>query len=283
MVAMRRFSAVCIAASALVTFAAMSPARALDPGSAEFAAGDFFAARAAGREAGTGAGFALACQAGMVIGSYLETGEAAVSSLHGAIGDCARAIEMDSRRVDAFVNYAIAVAFEAKRLNSRQFAAAARCLMEDAVARFPQSGFAHAALAGWHGSVSDQGFFARTVLGGSRDDAEREFDEALRLEPGNFAVNYQHLRFLAAGGKKDRANAATIAAHLVREVSPKDKFEELLRERAGVIEAALAKGELSASEALKATEPFYMIDKARSDGPFEPPYLTRFPDPQPSE
>ncbi len=255
------------------------PAAASDPGRAEFDAGDFSAARAAGRSTGGGGGFALACQAGLVIGSYLETGEEAVAALHGAIEDCARAIELDAARVDAFVNYAIAVAFEAKRLNSRQLAAASRRLMEGALDRFPQSAFAHAALAGWHASVSDQGFFAQAALGGSRDKAAAEFDEAVRLEPQNFAVNYQRLRFLAAGGKHDRAQAALLAASLARDFPPANKFEELLRERAMIIAAAVeSESASSASDALKETEPFYRIEKERASQPFDFPYLTRFPD-----
>ncbi|MEQ8934400.1 MAG: hypothetical protein RIE56_01245 [Amphiplicatus sp.] len=267
--ALLQVAAACLSASAA----------AQDPGRDAFDAGDFAGARAAGRSAGTGSGFSLACQAGLVIGSYIETDEEAVASLHGAIDDCARAIAMDRSRIDAFVNYAIAVAFEAKRLNNRKLAGASRRLMEEALARFPQSAFAHAALAGWHASVSDQGFFAQTALGASRDRAAAEFGEALRLEPTNFAVIYQHLRFLAAGGKKDRAEAVATAAYLAHESPPKSRFEQMLRERAAVIAAAIESGGASsADEALKTTEPFYRIEQAHAGAPFDFPYLAQFPD-----
>lgn len=255
-----------------------SGAAAGGAGRAEFAAGDFQAARDGGRADGAAEGLAIACQAGLVIGSYLEPPDAAVLSLHGALNDCARAIEAGSGGPDAYVNYAIGLSFEAKRLRSRRLAANARRLMEDAARRFPQSGYARGALGGWHASVSEQGLLARSVLGASRDSARRAFAEALRLEPKNFAVNYQYVRFLAAGDERDRAEAAT-AAQRVTALSPEGRFEAMLAERARIIAAALASGDVKATAAaLEESEPFNGVEKSKAAPPAEARFKDRFSD-----
>ncbi|MGE0409291.1 MAG: hypothetical protein AB7P23_08530 [Amphiplicatus sp.] len=251
------------------------PARAVEPGRREFAAGDFETARLLAREAGSGEGFALACQAGLVLGGYFEKGAAAVRALHGALEDCARSIASGAGRADAHINYAIALGFEAERLGSRTYASASRRLMEEAIARFPKIAFAHAAYAAWHAAAAERGFLAKAALGASESAARDEFETALALQADNFSVNYQALRFFADGGAKDRDRAARLAARLLGELRPKDRFEALLRERAQEIAEALATQDKKAvAAALQATEPFGGIEKERAAPSFPPPFLT---------
>lgn len=262
-----------------LAMAAAAGAAAAGVGRAEFAAGDFEAAREDGRADGTAEGLALACQAGLVMGGYLEPPDAAVLSLHGALDDCARAIETGNAGPDAYVNYAIGLAFEAKRLGSRRLAANARRLMEDAASRFPQSGYAIGALGGWHASVSEQGLLARSVLGASRDSARHAFLKALRLEPDNFAVNYQYVRFLAAGDERDRREAATAVQRVTAAFSPDDRFEAMLAQRARVIAAALVSGDAKATAAaLEESEPFNGVERSKVAPPVEAKFKGRFSD-----
>lgn len=250
-----------------------------EPGRREFAAGDFPAARDVGRGDGSGEGLAIACHAGLVLASYLETGEAAVSSLHGAILDCAEAIGRGDVRADTFIGYAIGIGFEAKRLSSRRLGVSSRRLMEAATARFPGSGFAYAALGGWHSSVSEEGLLTQAVLGASRNEARKQFAQSLRLESENFAVNYEYLRFLAYGDRKERAEGSLLAARLLGELTPSDRYEELLRGRAAIIAAALREGGAKPmARALQETEPFPGARGLRAPTRFEAPFLDGFPD-----
>lgn len=244
---------------------------------ATFESGDYAGARAAGRIEATPEGLSTACQAGLVLGSYYETGEARVATLHGAITDCADAIKAGGAHVDAYVNYAIGLAFEAKRLHSPRIAGDAKDLLQSSIERFPQSGFARGALAGWHANVAAQGVLARTALGASRDSAREGFAAALKLDPKNVALNYEYLRFLAVGGKAERAQGATLAK-TIQSLPKKGAFEKLLSERAATIGAALASGSSKAADAaLKATEPFASVEGESVAAKFDPPFLDAFP------
>lgn len=274
-------AAALVFSASLTAFFQSPPAKAAEPGRAEFAAGDFDAARRIAHDAGSGEALALACQAGLIIGGYLETGEPAVVSLHDAISDCANSIKSRANRPDAYINYAIGISFEAKRLHSRSDAALAKNLMEAAIERFPNSGFAHTALATWNAEVSNRSFFARALLGASEDRAQREFALALTLDGDNYAINYQWFRYLAAHGRKNHAEAEAAAMRLLEELQPKDQFEKLLRERARIIADALALDDTGKiDEALKATEPFRDIENVAADEKYSLS-LTVFPPPEP--
>lgn len=242
-----------------------------------FAAGDFAAARDAGRAEATPEGLSLACQAGLVIGSYFETGAPRVATLHGAIKDCADAIVTGKAHVDAYVNYAIGLAFEAKRIFSPRIAGDAKDLLQESVALFPESGFARGALAGWHAGVVQQGVLARTALGASREAARDGFDVALKLDPKNVALNYEYLRFLAVGGKAERAKGAAVAKSIQSLPQP-GAFQKLLAERAARIGAVLQSGSAKdANAVLKATEPFATVQGESAPEKFEPPFTDAFP------
>lgn len=244
-----------------------------------FTAGDFVAAREAGRAEATPEGLSTACQAGLVLGSYFESGQTRVSTLHGAIKDCAGAIVTGKAHVDAYVNYAIGLAFEAKRIHSPRIAGDAKDLLQESIALFPTSGFARAALAGWHANVFEQGMLARTALGASREAAREGFDAALKLDPKNVALNYEYLRFLAVGGKAERARGAVLA-RTIQTLPQSGAFQKLLAERAAKIGAALETGSSKeADAALKATEPFATVQGEPAPDKFVPPFTDAFPAP----
>ena len=240
-----------------------------------FIAGDYAAAREKGRVENSAEGLSVACRAGLVLGSYFEKGDARVGTLHGAIDDCAGALKTGGAKVDAYVNYAIGLAFEAKRINSPGLAGDTKRLLQTAVDRFPESGFARGALGGWHAQVAAQGMMARTVLGASRDEARKLLEASLKLDPGNVALQYEFLRFLALGGRNDRSEAAGVAATIAG-MTPDDAFERLIQEHAARLGGALGesgKGSEKAVEAiLKETESFAGFEGAGRGVRFAAPF-----------
>lgn len=264
-------AAAAVLVGATPAFAEGSPTTSGDA----FLAGEYADARDLGRKENNAGGLAMACRSGLVLGSYFETGAPRLAALHGAIKDCGDAIAAGGAGVDAYVNYAIGLAFEAKRNHSPGLAGDARKLLEAAIARFPDSGFAQGALAGWHAQVAAQGVLARTALGASRDDARKGFDAALRLDPKNISVHYEQLRFLAEGGRAARP-AALKAAATIAALPSEGAFETLIKQHAATIADALAvegkAGRDAVARALVATESFRGVqgegDGVRLDLPY---------------
>ncbi|HBS35416.1 MAG TPA: hypothetical protein DEA50_10125 [Parvularcula sp.] len=261
----------------MMVFAACRAAAAADAGAGAYADGDFAAARALGRAAMTAEGAARACEAGLVIGSFFERGETRVKSLHAALDDCARAIEAGDGDVAPYLSYAVGLAFEAKRLRSRAAALRARRFFAETLSRFPDSGLAHAGLAGWHSNVSREAGLVRVALGASRAEAARGFSAALRLDPDNIAINYEYLRFLAGGAAADRRQAAAVAAKIAAAAAPDDALGRLLIERAAIIARALGGSRYEIEAALTATEPFEGVAREAPALAYMPPFRSGFP------
>lgn len=261
-----------VAAFGWATFAVAAP---VDEAEAAYERGAFDEARVLGRAAGTPDKLALACEAGLILGSYLEDAQHRVASLHDAIMDCAAAIDSGEAEVGAYVNYAIGVAIEAKRLRSPGRATDARRLFDEAIAKFPESGFAHGALAGWHSNVSREGALAKIALGASRADARRGFKRALALDPTNAAIRYEYLRFLAAGDREDRERAMALGDELLS-AAPRDAFERLLLDRAALVREALNGPKKALEATLTATEPYSGVEGERAHHAFSPPFGESF-------
>lgn len=269
---MNRLSGVLFAA---VCLSQIVPARAADA-SGVVSSEVFAEAKEAGRAAGTAQGYALACEAGLVLGSYFEQSGARVRTLHRAIEDCAQAITSGGAGVGPYVNYAIGFGFEAKRLHSVGAASDSKKLFMEAVALFPDSGFAHAALAGWHSNVTRQAGLGRIALGASRQDARRHFDIAIGLDPENLAVRFEQLRFLVAGDRKDR-RAALDAAAAMSTMTPRTAFDAFVLAQTPALAAALSGSEKDIDAALASTEPFAGVRGEAPDTRFAPPFRTQFP------
>lgn len=268
-----------IANPAWALFAALAfcagPAAA--SGAGAFARGDFAAARSLGQRAGTAEGSSLACKSGLVLASYFETATARVQALHEAIGDCAAAIEAGAATADVYVDYAVGLAFESRRTSNPKYAAGAKRLLGETIARFPRSAFAHGALGGWHAAVARRGRLARIALGASRDEARKEFLIALRLDPGDIAITSEYVRFLAGGNRKDRLRAAAIAAEALTS-KPKDAFEALLLDRIQKLAQTLEKSPSEIDGAIETFGPFAGIAGEKSRSALDAPFIESFPD-----
>lgn len=251
---------------------AVAPAAAA---SNAFASGDFAAAREIGRSAGTADGAALACKSGLILAAYFETQASRVKSLHDAIEDCADAIKAGAAAADVHVDYAVGLAFESKRTSNLRYAAGAKRLLAEAIARFPDSALAHGALGGWHATVARRGRLARIVLGANRESARKEFLTALRLDPGDIAITSEYVRFLAGGNRKDRQQAVEIAASALS-IRPIGAFEVLLTDRIRKLSEELRESPSAVEAAIEELGPFPGIAGDNAQPSIRAPFVDTF-------
>lgn len=225
-----------------------------------YAMGNFAKSRNGARQLNTAEGYALACQAGLVIGGFQEKGTAAVASLHGALQDCRLVLELEPTHYKASLSHAIALGFEGQRLRKTAYARASKQNIEALIMQYPNNALATGALGGWHAAVSLEGMFARAFLGASRAKAKALYSKAIKLPDSELPLYFDYIRFLASGNRQERTEALTILARVV-EKPPKGALEKLLIDRSLQIKEAI---ELSDKKmlkrALEEATPFNNID-----------------------
>lgn len=225
-----------------------------------YAVGNFTDARTSGREVGTADSFALACQAGLVIGGFQEKGAAAVHALHGALADCRKAIDLDPAHFTAGLSHAIATGFEGLRLRKTAYARASKKDIEALIKRYPSNAFAVGALAGWHAAVAREGLFARLALGADRAKARRLYVQAVQLPGADLPLYFDYIRFLADGKSDDKAEALRLLADIFAN-PPAGGLAGILLDKCRQLQAALLSGDKKAlKQALAAAMPFGDID-----------------------
>lgn len=235
------------------------------PGWTAYQMGDFDVARSkakAGAEQSDSAdAYALACRAGLVVGGFLETGKAAVNSLHQALMDCERALLLEPAHYVAGLSHAIALGFEGLRLRKASYARASKREIEALIKKYPDNALALGALAGWHAAVAREGWLARVFLGASRARAATLYGQALRLPYAEFPLTYEYIRFLAGGKADDRETAAAMIESAMK-TDAKDGLDTLLLERSnGVLKAIEAGSKQQLRDSLEAATPFSAIDE----------------------
>ena len=254
-----------LAALTLLAFCFTANAQAQNPpGWDAFVAGNLRVARQEARTAAeqkaTADSFALACRAGLAIGGFLETGEPAVLSLHGAIEDCEKALKIDPKHYVAALSHAIAIGFEGLRLRKASYARASKREIEQFIQHYPQNALARGSLAGWHAAVAEEGWLARLFLGASRARAKSLYAEALLLPNLETPLTYEYIRFLASGNRQDREKAMTLANEVLMQ-SPKDGFEAVLHTKLEPLLDALRRGDKnSIKQSISEATPFIGID-----------------------
>lgn len=233
------------------------------PGWDDYVSGNFSAARSHARAARSAEGYALACRSGLVLGSYFETGNTAVRTLHQALEDCEASLALDPSHYVAGLSHAIALGFEGRRLRKVRYARASIREIRALIDRYPENGMALGALAGWNAEVAREGFFARLLLRASKKRAAALYEEALGLPNAGLPLAFEHVRFLAQGKKNERQQAAmkirqTLAA------KPQDAFEKLLQEKMQALLRALETSDKGALKvALTSATPFAGIEQWR--------------------
>ncbi len=234
------------------------------PGWAAYVAGDFITSRSEAHKSGVASNnadaFALACRSGLVVGGFLETGKAAVKSLHRALKDCEKALAINPDNYVAGLSHAIAIGFEGLRLRKASYARASKREIERLIDKYPQNALALGALAGWHAAVVREGWFAQVFLGGSKRRADTLYAAAMELPNAELPLVYEYIRFLAANNTIDQQRAADLVRRSVKK-GANDGFDALLLERCTAILQAIgtqSRKQIRASVA--AATPFYGID-----------------------
>lgn len=227
--------------------------------------GDFARARAEALSAANitpdADAYALACQAGLVVGGFLESKSEAVRSLHKALDACEQALMLDPDHYIAGLSHAIAVGFEGLRLRKASYARASKREIETLIAKYPRNAIAQGALAGWHAAVAREGWLARLFLGASRARAKSLYKQAFTLPGVELPLTYEYVRFLAAGDEEDRQEAQLLLEKALSQPA-QNALEALLLAKMGDLNTALTSGKKNQMKtSVRDTIPFYNIDR----------------------
>ncbi|MCJ9429895.1 hypothetical protein K6118_12400 [Kordiimonas sp. A6E486] len=199
-----------------------------------------------GRLARTADGYTKACEAGLTLGGFMETGDPAVRSLHLAIDDCRAALKIKPDHLEASLSYGIGLSFESKRTHKPELARLAKKLFEKLIEERPNDPLPHAALAVWNAHVSRAGLFARLALGGSRRRAHEEFEASFALGAPKKPLMLEYIKFLARGSKQDRATALETYGRYLTLPPADGPLNAILDSRAAALATALRSGDKKA-------------------------------------
>lgn len=242
---------------------ALASGTTLADGQAAYASGDYYRARQIFKSLEGVDAHMGACQAGLVIGSFLDKGEDAVRSLHTALDNCKAAMEINPHHIDARISFAIALGVEGKRLRKPAYAKASRLLLEDLLVVSNNYHILHGAIGGWHSEVYEAGLLARLFLGARRKTAIKHLDRATELAPKDVGIRFERVKYFARGNKAAR-EIAIIESEMALGLKADNAFETLLLAHLKAINTALKTGRKSSiKSALRAATAFDGIEKWR--------------------
>lgn len=181
------------AAGSAMLFAANAAAQSIEDANAAYAEGRFVEAADMGEALGTSAGYALAAKSLAVYAHYEASEEEFSEVVERAIRMGEEAISADPGNPDAHYQSAHAVGRYAQRVGAftalrEGLAGKIRDLLEATIAIDPEYVDAILALGGWHADIAAEGFVARTMYGGSEEEAVMLFERALALAPESRVV-----------------------------------------------------------------------------------------------
>ncbi len=225
---------------------------ALADAAASFENGRWPAAIAQGRNEATAASLTLAGRAQLAVAAYDTRDKAAALALvERAEKDFDAALARNPGDIAAQMQKAVAIGYRAKLTRSPGLGKDARTRFEAVRAAHPDYGLAWSAVGGWHGgAIATLGnFMASTMLGAKSAEIDRNFAQALKLEPGNPGFRTIYAMTLL---DIDRSNAGRAAALLngVAALPVRDGFDTLLRAQGVQLAAALKAGDAKAAQAL---------------------------------
>ena len=168
-------------------------AQSIDDANAAYAEGRFVQAADIGGALGTSDGYALAAKSMAVYAHYEASDEEFSEAIERAIRMGEEAIAADPNNPDAHYQSAHAVGRYAQRVGAftalrEGLAGKIRDLLEATLALDPDYVHAMLALGGWHADIAAEGFVARTMYGGSEEEAVTLFERALELAPESRVV-----------------------------------------------------------------------------------------------
>ena len=191
-------------AGCLALFPASGNAQSIDDANAAYADGRFVEAADIGEALGTSDGYTLAAKSLAVHAHYEASDEEFQEVVDRAMRMGEAAIAADPNNPDAHYQSAHAVGRYAQRVGAftalrEGLAGKIRDLLEATLAIDPDYVDAMLALGGWHADLDAEGFLARRMYGGSKDEAITLFERALEMAPDSkvvlhaYAIRVPHL------------------------------------------------------------------------------------------
>ena len=215
----------------LILIAAGATAQSIDEARIAYEEGRFVEAADLAEPLGTSEAYALAAKSLAVYAHYEATEEEWEGVIERAMRMGEEAVKADSTNPNAHYQSAHAVGRYAQRVGAwtalRQgLADKIRDPLEATLALDPDYVDATLALGGWHADIDAEGFLARRLYGGRKEEAIVHFDRALELAPESkvvlhaYAIRLPHL---------DNENGRERAREMLEKalgVRPRDAYEE---------------------------------------------------------
>ena len=181
------------AVGSLLLLAADASAQSIDDAKTAYADGLFVEAADLAEALETSEGFALAAQSLAVYAYFEATEEEWEEVVERAMRMGEEAVKADPNNPDAHYQSAHAVGRYAQGMSAwtalRQgLAGKIRDLLEATIAFDPDYVDAILALGGWHADIAVEGFIARRMYGGKKEEAIILFERALELAPESKVV-----------------------------------------------------------------------------------------------
>ena len=221
------------ATASLMVLAADASAQSIDEARSAYADGRFVEAADLAEALETSEGYALAAQSLAVYAHYEASEEEWEAVIERAQRMGEEAVKADSTNPDAHYQSAHAVGRYAQRVGAwtalRQgLAGKIRDLLEATLAIDPDYVDANLALGGWHADIDAEGFMARRLYGGKKEEAVRLFERALELAPESKVVLHAYAIRLP---RLDEENGKERAREMLEKalgVLPQDAFEDYI-------------------------------------------------------
>ena len=224
---------------------------ALADAAASFQSGKWPAAISQGRAEATPASLTLAGRAQLAMAAYQTTDKAqALAQVQRAEADFDAVLAKAPGNVEAQMQKAVAIGYRAKLTKSPGLAKDSRARFEAVRAAHPDSALAWSAIGGWHGgAIATLGsFMAGTMLGAKSAEVERNFSQALKLDPSNPSLRTIYAMTLLDLDKNNGAKAAAVL-NGIGAMPARDGFETLLRAQGVQLAAAIKAGDAKAAQA----------------------------------
>lgn len=236
--------------TSLAALALAGPAHA--DAAASFRDGKWPAAITQGRAEATPAALVLAGRSQMTIAAYETRDKAqALAQVQRAEADFDAALAKNPGNVVAAMQKAVAIGYRAKLTRSPGLGKEAKARFEAVRDAHPDYAIAWSAVGGWHaGAIATLGnFMAKAVLGAKPTEIDRNFNQAMKLDPDSPSLRAMYAMTLLDLDRGNAAKAANVLAG-IGTLPARDGFDLLLRAQGVQLAAALKAGDAKAAQSL---------------------------------
>lgn len=207
-----------------------------------FMQGRFAESAMAARSMASPMGDILAARATLALAAFAtEDSATAGQLLDTALADAQRAKAAVPDNIDALLQEAIAVGYQAKLHHSIWGARTARRLIDHILTLAPHNAFALTARAAWHGEavVEAGNFLAGLTLGAHQQESVRAFEQALLADPQSPSIPIFYAFILCRWDIKSHHARARSLLEQGLKLQPRDGVEALITVQGRNVLAAL--------------------------------------------